>query len=170
MNIQVIKTEVVKKGKAEGIEVTFKNLENGKVSVKPVFSFHGAFDVMKDAKEGQEYNVKAEKDKNDYWIWGSASEGVVGTIGQKTGPKSSPGLPAPRSTYETPEERARKQVYIVRQSSLATAVEFVKAIEQDNVAIEDIISIADQLAKYVLDVSPDRLMVGIIDMKNDVPV
>ena len=170
MNIQVIKTELVKKGKAEAVEVSYKNLENGKVASKNVMSFHGAFDVMKDAKEGQEYNVKAEKDKNDYWVWASATEGVVGTIGQKAGPKSSPGLPAPRSTYETPEERARKQVYIVRQSSLATAIEYLQLTDEGhNSAVEDVIRIADQLAKYVLDVSPDRLMVGIIDMKNDVP-
>ena len=169
MNIQVIKTEVVKKGKAEGIEVTFKNLENGKVSVKPVFSFHGAFDVMKDAKEGQEYNVKAEKDKNDYWVWGSASEGVVGTIGQKAGPKSAPGLPAPRSTYETPEERARKQIYIVRQSSLERAIEFLELTGESNPTQEQVIRVAEIFVHYVMDVGPNPYA-GIANVSDDVPV
>ena len=167
MNIQVIKTEVVKKGKAEAVEVSYKNLENGKVAMKAVMSFHGAFEVMKDAKEGQEYNVKAEKDKNDYWVWGSASEGIVGSVGKKIQPQASP---APRSTFETPEERARKQVYIVRQSSLATAVELFSVQGNTEANAQEVIEVADQFAKYVLDVSPDRLMIGIIDMKNDVPV
>ena len=169
MNIQIIKTEVVKKGKVDAIEVTFKNLEKGMISSKFVMPFHGAFEVMKNAKEGQEYNVKAEKDKNDYWVWGSASEGVVGTP-KATGLRAV-SQSAPRSTYETPEERARKQVYIVRQSSLATAIEYLQLTDEGhNSAVEDVIRIADQLAKYVLDVSPDRLMVGIIDMKDDVPL
>ena len=168
MNIQVIKTELVKKGKAEAVEVSYKNLENGKVASKNVMSFHGAFDVMKDAKEGQEYNVKAEKDKNDYWIWGSASEGVVGTP-KATGLRAV-SQSAPRSTYETPEERARKQIYIVRQSSLATAVELFSVQGNTEANAQEVIEVADQFAKYVLDVSPDRLMVGIIDMKDDVPL
>ena len=168
MNIQVISVEAVKKGKFDCVNVNFKNLENGKTSMKPVMSFHGAFDVMKNAKEGQEYNVKAEKDKNDYWVWGAASEGVVGTL--KAYGSRPVSQPAPKSTFETPEERARKQVYIVRQSSLATAVELFSVQGNTEANAQEVIEVADQFAKYVLDVSPDRLMVGIIDMKNDVPV
>jgi len=35
-------------------------------------------------------------------------------------------MPASKSTYETPEERAKKQVYIVKQSSLSAAIDVLK--------------------------------------------
>lgn len=162
MNVQIIKVEETKKGKFDCLNVDYKNLENGKVASKPVMQFHGAYEVLKAAKAGQDYNVKAAKDKNGYWIWDSAAEGIVGV------PKTQVTQPAPRSTFETPEERARRQVYIVRQSSLATAVEYINGGNTGAISPEEVIKLADKFARYVLDVQPNPLQ-GIVDLEDDIP-
>ena len=51
-----------------------------------------------------------------------------------------------KSTYETPEERAKKQVYIVRQSSISAAINFV---DTKKVSVADVLSVAKQFEDYV---------------------
>lgn len=163
MQIQIINVEAVKKGKFDAIEVNYKNLFDGKVASKPVMQFHGAFEVLKAAQKGEQFNVKAEKDKKGYWIWSEAGPHVG------EAPAVVSNKPAPRSTFETPEERARRQVYIIRQSSLSTAVEYMKLTENKKSSPEDVINLANQFASWVLDVAPARVM-DFSDMKDDVPV
>ena len=49
------------------------------------------------------------------------------------------------SNYETAEERARRQVYIIRQSSLGTAVELLGS----GASVADVINTAKQFEAYV---------------------
>jgi hypothetical protein len=78
--------------------------------------------------------------------------------------KPSKPQPTPRSTYETHEERARRQVYIIRQSSLSTAVAYLTLTGKTKSTPEEVIKVADQFANYVLDSS----LKAIIDMDDEV--
>ena len=70
--------------------------------------------VMTMEKEGEFWNVKSIVPSSTTNDAGKHSGAVQET---KTAPISSP-----KSTYETSEERAKKQIYIVRQSSISSAI------------------------------------------------
>lgn len=162
MQIEVIKVEVTPKGKYREANVAYKG-PNGKIEGKKLVSFvyKDVFEKLANASPGDLFQIKSEKvlnekDQKEYWQWteiasgGKSLGGSEGVTGQTTSPKT-----VARSSYETPEERAARQIYIVRQSSLSTAVELVKATYPKGVpvdfAIEAIIDIARQFEAYVFE-------------------
>jgi hypothetical protein len=98
-----------------------------------------AFTMLKE-KEGEFWNVK------------SISKGVVQeAVSTKAGATSEgKASTSPRSTYETPEERARRQVLIVRQSSVSSAIAYA-ATQKSPMKIEEILKIAAQINDFVFD-------------------
>lgn len=75
------------------------------------------------------------------------------------------------STYETPEERAKKQVYIVRQSSITAALGYFSLNKATKASTEDILAIAKEFEKYVFastEMEPDPVQ-DIVDMESDIP-
>ena len=77
MNIQIIDINKLQKGIYTALMVDYKNLEKGYVSVQRVMSFQRQpYNVLKDAKNGQKFNVQEEKDKKNYTVWVSASEEI----------------------------------------------------------------------------------------------
>ena len=52
-----------------------------------------------------------------------------------------------KGTWETAEERATKQIMIIRQNALTNAVNFVS----DNATVEDVLETADRFASWVTD-------------------
>ncbi len=144
-----------KKSKYQVVTVNF--LANGRASKTMIMSFakNDVFNTLLNANEGQEFEVLTKED-GKYTVWdtvtpvAAVSEGyaaLVGTPGGITTPKAA-GSTKFQSTYETPEERAKKQVYIVRQSSLANAIAACKANELD---VEELIIIAKKFEAYVFD-------------------
>ncbi len=119
MRIRIIAVGQVAKEKTFYVlPITFE--ANGKTQDKKIFSFsEKAYSVLKDAKEGQFYEVTLEKDKNGYWQW------VGVELSAQTAPAAASSGGNSRG-FETPEERARRQVMIVRQSSLERAMEYHK--------------------------------------------
>ena len=102
--------------------VSYKN-DKGMAQAKKLVSFANP-DLFKAAKswtKDQIINVKTVKnDKTGYWDWVGLEGETVATSKESATPTRVTG-----SNYETKEERAARQVYIIRQSSLATAVELV---------------------------------------------
>lgn len=131
-NITVVALDRVTKPTAKGsyqqLEVAFKNLDNGKLESKKLMSFvkpDNAYKALNDASVGNQFTITSLKKEGDqYWTWTEAvalAPGVAPTA--STGTANGNTVPSPtRSTYETSEERAKKQIYIVKQSSLAQAV------------------------------------------------
>ncbi len=74
----------------------------------------------------------------------------MGTETKSTGATSNVGSVS-RSTYETPEERAKKQVYIVRQSSLSVARDNLAVGAKSPPDAESIIALARKFEAYVFD-------------------
>lgn len=148
------------------IEVAFKNQKSGKVEGKKLVDFNNqtVFAAVKELKTGQVVKVVSEKGENDkFWNWTSVggSGGDSGGTSQADGvvaestPQPSVGTESRTrggnnrvtgSNYETPEERARRQVYIVRQSSLTAASGILGA----GAELEAIIEMAEKIEKWAL--------------------
>lgn len=101
------------------VEVAYES--DGKAQNKKIFSFNtGVYEDVKKAQTGDVFDVKLEKDRNGYWVWKEMHKAdPTATGGNMSTPASTR-----TSTYETPEERARRQILIVRQSSIAQAVAY----------------------------------------------
>jgi hypothetical protein len=162
INIEVIDSTVQTvpkksgKGTYEKAIVTFKDNTFGKVDSKQLMDWvePDVFKTMAKAGKGQTYSVEREKDNNGYWVWKSVArqDGVVtppdAAVSKMYVPASDISKAAPtRSTYETPEERAQKQIYIVRQSSLANAIAYANM--QGGAGISDVLETAAKFENYV---------------------
>jgi hypothetical protein len=149
------------------LEVAFKNLTfQGKVEGKNLVAFgtgKAAYDTLLNSLPGEVYEVSIVKE-NGYNQWTSAtkSDGAAApNVGNTARPAtSSPGTTstaAPRSNYETPEERAKKQVYIVRQSSISNAVDLLSVGQKSPPAIDAVIEAAKQFEDYVFGTSSNEV-------------
>lgn len=176
IQIQFIDVSVEDKGKYKMAEVTYKDLAKGQTSSKKLMSFNNAtvYKTLVDAKKGEVYTIEMQKNDKGYWDWinASVSNGVntvSNTSTEAVGASKASGYTSPKSTYETPEERAKKQVYIIRQSSAATAVAALKT-DKKNPTIEEVISYARQLEDYVLgqEIAPKLAELPVED--EDIPV
>lgn len=144
MNITIDNVNIVDKGKYKIAEVNYFTAE-GKKEKKNVASFGnaGLYKTLSEAKNGDNFEVGLGKNDKGYWEFTSATKSA-------SSPTSKTGATAtPRSTYETPEERAAKQVYIVRQSSLSTAVSALSIGAKSPPKVDDVIGYAKQIEAYV---------------------
>jgi len=154
MLIQIISTSVETKPTAKGsyqqLEVVFKNLSyQGKVESKKVMSFGanaGAFTALSTAQAGAQFDVTVTKNAAGYNDWTTVvpSNGAPAPAGDTPAKANA----SPRSTYETPEERAQRQVLIVRQSSLSAAIGTL-SVGAKALKSADVIELAQQYENYV---------------------
>lgn len=148
-------------GTYPGSRLTYRD-ESGAIKEKAfhsnVFKFNAALKgqltslsvgqafIMDMEKQGEFWNVKSIKPTTE--LTHSKTEGVVKAT------------PSPKSTYETPEERAKKQVYIVRQSALNQAIAFSEiAVQLDKkfvFNVDEVVSLAKRFENYVLDLGFDN--------------
>jgi len=181
VNIKVISVEntfvPTAKGGYNKLEVAYKNLTTNKVESKILMSFGltaGAYKALADSKANDVFWVESEKkpgaDGKEYWTWMSASQQAPGILMEpqvKTSAATS-GYVSPKSTYETPEERAKKQVYIVKQSSLSAAIALLSVGAKAPPKSEDVLAQAQQFTDWVFQeqkVNPQAL----VDMPDDFP-
>jgi hypothetical protein len=143
-------THAAKNGRSyQSIEVTYKN-DQGQVANKKLMSFSNpsVFNHIKDLTKGATLNVSTTKDANGYWQW-------TGIGGDETAPtsetKPATGGRVTGSNYETKEERAARQILIVRQSSLSSAVDLLGPGK----SVEDVIATAKQFEEYVFGQAED---------------
>lgn len=158
--VQHVPTE---RGGYNVLEIAFKDIEKGKVEGKKLVDFSNPelFKRATSLEPGARIAVTIEKeagrDGREFWQWKDISTapegdagpvtsapqgkavgtGAVGTAGRVTG-----------SNYETPAERAQRQVLIVRQSSVTAALKYVEQTGQD-ASLAEILDIAEQLKEYV---------------------
>jgi len=156
-------THAAKNGRSyQSIEVTYKN-DLGQTQSKKLMSFSNptVFNHIRDLNKGDALNVTTEKDANGYWQWtGIGGDNVVSETKQAT---PATGGRVTGSNYETKEERAARQILIVRQSSLASAVELLGAGK----SVEDVIATAKQFEAYVF--SKSTGIDAINELVDDIP-
>lgn len=157
-----------KNGKSYGVlQVAYR--ADGKLQEKKLMSFSNpqVFKHIEGLKKGDTVNVKTEKDGNGYWQWTA----ILNEEQQQPKPVQS-GATATRvtgSTYETPEERAIKQKYIVRQSSLTTAIQIL-GVGAKSLDKQAVLGLAEELENWVFRVDlPKVATTSIDDMEDDVP-
>lgn len=128
MKIEIVEVRVENKGKYRMANVNYKTVggpNDGKVDGKKIasFAFKDVFKALSEAQTGDQFDVQSEKNDKGYWDWK-----VVTPSGKNTAPTSSTYSATVKKggDWETAEERAKKQVYIVRQSSITAAIELAK--------------------------------------------
>ena len=167
MQITVLSASVEDKGKYKQLEVAYKG-QDGKVSSKKIMSFAApdVFKTLSSSKQGDEFSVVTVKNDKGYWDWTEVTQGTGGGAVKSAGATASP-----RSTYETPEERAARQVLIVRQSSVSNAIEFYKLNAKKQPAPQDIVELAKFFENYVYGKNATPATEGgIAEMSDDIPL
>lgn len=142
-------TQTGKNGRSyQSMEVTYKD-ESGKVNVKKLMSFSNpsVFNHIKSLTKGDQVNIVTAKDANGYWQW----TGIGGdeNVAEQPTKQSATPTRVTGSNYETKEERAARQVLIVRQSSVASAVAALAIGAKSSPSSADVIKYAKEIESYV---------------------
>lgn len=182
MRIEIINVQAATKPTKTGktyvqLDVAYKNLtREGKIEGKKIMPFQNP-DVhanLQKATMGQVFEVTTVKE-GEYWQWSNVQEVAKGgnmepqTSAASSG-YASKGTPSPKSTYETPEERAARQRLIVRQSCLSNAVETLK-VDKKGVDPTEALKLAERYVGWVFG-EEDKVKVpdvGFDYMKDDIP-
>lgn len=168
MQIEILNVSSETKPTSKGgtyvmLDVAFKNLSSGKTEGKKLVPFgdsEAVYKQFKDAKAGNQFDVTLEK-QGQYWVWTKATSIAPGAVASSAASKATP---VAKSTYETPEERAKKQVYIVKQSSISNAVAILTVGAKTPPSLQSVLDLAQQLTSWVFtDTVPQSLQ----DMPDD---
>lgn len=148
--------KTAKNGKTyKALTVVYKNRE-GKIETKTINPFgpgQNTVSILSEATTGQYYEVQTVKNDAGYWDWVDPRV----TDGQAASSPAAAPSPASRASsggenrFETSEERAKKQVYIVRQSSLSNAVETLAVGSKTTLDPKKVIEVARLYEAYVFD-------------------
>ena len=145
------------------IELMFKD-STGKPNSKKIMSFNSdLYKAVQGLQRGAVVFVQRVKnDKTGYWDWVSIGEGGEQVVEQRL-QAASPSTRVTGSNYETKEERAARQILIVKQSSLSTAVSALSVGGKSAPSAADVIAYAKQLEEYVLGTSIEHLPSDIVE-------
>lgn len=153
MKVSIISVSTTSKqskaGKSyQNAEVVYKNLDSGKVENKNITQYSSIFKAIADAQGGQVFDVKSEKNDSGFWEWVSFVRDT--NPGASASAAATPVAAAKGGTWETPEERAKKQVYIIKQSSIGHAVSMLSIGAKAPPSFEQVKVLAQQLTDFVL--------------------
>ena len=149
IQIQEVTKNNVKNGKGGYwiAEVTYTS--NGKNSNKKIFSFANptVYDVVSNAVSGSFYEVEVKKN-GEYWDWVAIKPAGDG----QAAPQNKAAVGSGKvlgSTYETAEERAKRQLMIVRQSSISNAVETLSPGSKTALDPDAVLAVAQKYVDFV---------------------
>lgn len=157
--------------KYQVIEVAYKD-ESGKVNSRKIMSFANP-QVFKDLQgfvNGDVVDVTAVKE-GDYWQW-KAVKKLDGSAPAQATSSPAKGGKVLGSNYETPEERAKRQVYIIRQSSISSAISALAVGAKSAPSAESILELAKKFEEFVFSEEKETTLEGIdglIAMDSDIP-
>jgi len=146
------------KGSYSVAEITYKNKSyQDKVEAKKIMDFANkeVYNILKNAKFGDVFFIERLKNDRGYWDWVKVSTEEQSTEDNiNTGVDMNIASPvkatvSPKSTYETPEERAARQILIVRQSSIASSVALLAANGGKKNTPQEVVDIAKFFEAYV---------------------
>jgi hypothetical protein len=185
LNIQITviaapKVEHVANGKGgyDKVELTYKD-QDGRVSQRKLVSFtnQDLFNKVKAARIDETYSVNMEKGEK-YWEWKSfepsmgepsMSSSVVSSTAPRTAAPASPAA-ARIGNYETSEERAARQRYIVRQSSISAALDFTKHnANKAAITVDEVLDAASRFEAFVFGEKLDEKADPFAGFQDDIP-
>ena len=123
--------------------------ERGENKEKKIMSFSNPAVFAAVSKIKNPTVVEVENDGAPYYNWTQLS-----LVAEEAAPKGAnasgaTSVKVATSTYETAEERKIKQLYIIRQSSISSALEYWKNIGYDNVRVPEVLAIAQEFVDFV---------------------
>lgn len=152
-----VSVENVVKGKSRYSKAAVAYSYNGEARTQNIMSFvnPGVWKTITDpAIIGTEVEVNLTKNAAGYNEWagiGEAGNAPQAAPSAGTAPSGSPGnTRVTGSNYETPAERAQRQVYIVKQSSISAAVALASN-NKEKASPAEIIASAQVFVDYVFD-------------------
>jgi hypothetical protein len=172
IKIVEVNIEEVRQGKNKYDKAAVVYSFNGQNRTQNIMSFSNPaiFAKVRDMKVGQEYNVEVTKNDKGYNQW-AAIESVASSQASEAGAKSVP-TRTNVSTYETPQERALKQLYIVRQSSISSALEYLKNKQPaGDYGTSDVLEVAQHFVDFVFNQPSKELgqeSSDLMDLENDI--
>lgn len=164
--VNVTKSEVTRKdgkGTYDVLEVIYKNEKDGKVDGKKLMGFAApkeVFNKLLTSGNGDRFAITMEKNDKGYWDW---KEIATQTDTPRAAPSVTNTTNTVRSNYETADERAQRQVYIIRQSSVASAINFYAG---KDASLTEVLATAKEIVDFVLGKATDG---GLKDMSDDIP-
>lgn len=179
IQIKVLAVEIESKPNKKGgvyqqATVSYKDLGDGKVTAQKIMDFSDKelFKTVAAMKGGEEYTITKEK-RGDYWNWVAATLGVSGVqsaAAVPSGTRTSTNIErttAVRGNYETAEERAARQRYIIRQSSLSAAIAVLSPGAKAPLDAAAVKALADDFTDWVFEKKEG--VAAMIDAKDDLP-
>lgn len=156
------------------IEVTYKD-SYGKVNSKAIRSFTGGvYTSLQSLKSGDQVEVTQVKNAKGYLDWTAVGPpGSAPAAAEAPAAKGNAAPAARASTYETPEERAKKQVYIVRQSSISAAIGALSVGGKAPLDAQAVIDYAKKLEAFVFCTGSGKSEadeIPIHDIEDDIPL
>jgi len=152
-----VTVENIVKGKSRYSKAAVTYTYNGEARTQNIMSFtNPAIFKAVQEKVGQEVEITITKNAAGYNEWASLDDiGSPASVPTPQGaPTPSSAAPTPTrvtgSNYETPTERAQKQVYIVKQSSISAALSLASA-NKEKITKEEVVATAQFFVDYVFD-------------------
>lgn len=183
--LNVTKTPAMSKANKpyEFLDIAYKNNTwQGKVEGKKLMPFGenaSAFAALKDAQTGQSFDITVVKNTAGFNDWTNAAVGGTGAqqnmdASQKEvyqqAKQASPAAPARANTFETPAERAAKQLAITRLATLNTAVAALTPGAKSPLKTGEVLALAKDFENYVYNIpSIAEDLTGFDSMNDDVP-
>ncbi|MCR4284931.1 MAG: hypothetical protein NUV97_02705 [archaeon] len=157
------------------LELAYKD-ESGRVSGRKVMPFGESkpvFETLSNSQVGEVFHITSVQNTAGFWDWIKASKDT--SIPGATTPITQVGITRTPtqagkvlgSNYETPEERAKKQVFIIRQSSITAALSYLNNKAK---SVSEVLQIAKEFENHVLFIDKPAATQGLIDMENDIPL
>jgi predicted RNA-binding protein with TRAM domain len=120
--VSVAKPRQVTKGDKAWNEVEVQFIGKNGPGKRSIKSFEGeVFKQVQGLNEGDTAEVTVVKN-GQFWNWTGVEKKAGGGAGASSGGPVASAAPQKKGDWETSEERANKQHYIVRQSSIANAI------------------------------------------------
>ena len=144
---------------------------------KKLFGFGAnkpAFEALTGAAQGSSFDISVTKNDAGYNDWtsckpaGAAQSASTGVASQSAGTVS--GATTVKSTYETPDERAKKQVYIIRQSSITSAISSLAVGAKSALKPEDVLVVAEAYYNWVTQSPEAAVKQDLFELPNDMEV
>ncbi len=133
----------------QNVEVIYKDLDAGKVGNKNITQYGAVFKQVADAQPGQTFDVTNVKN-GEFWEWSEFVRDMNAAVTANVTPAQAVTQSSGKTSWETSDERAAKQVYIIKQSSLSTAVAALSVGAKTPPTFEQIKTLAQQLTDFVL--------------------
>lgn len=146
-------------GDIDFLAITYKEVGyDGKVATKSKslykpFADAAVYAALESAAKGDEVSLLMEKNDKGFWdVVGLADADSASASSAPTPARSAPSSGGTRtavtgSNYPTADERAKTQQHIIRQSSLAQAVNYANA--RGIGSVEEVLEVADQFVAYI---------------------